>query len=215
MTENLRTNFNSAESPETAVIAMGAENALNLAQALLTHGQVIAAPTDTVYGILCRYDCAAAIEQLYVAKGRPPHKAIPVLLADIDQLPLVSPLTFSSLTQRLMDRFWPGALTLIVPARPGLPEILTAGQPTVGVRVPDHDLLRRLIRRTGPLAATSANLSGAPETHTAAAVCAQLQGRIPLVLDDGEFNDERKLMVPSTVVDVTATPPQVLPRRTG
>jgi L-threonylcarbamoyladenylate synthase len=171
---------------------------------LLAAGGVIAAPTDTVYGLMCRFDQAEAIVQLYAAKGRPPEKAIPVLIADLDQVQRLVKLPLSPLAQALAERFWPGPLTLILPALSVLPPILTAGQPTVGVRMPNHEQLRLLIRQAGPLAATSANRSGGPEAHSADEVLAQLAGHIPLILSDEESAGQASRTSPaSTIVDVT------------
>ncbi len=180
------------------------------AVALLQQGDVIAAPTDTVYGVMCRYDHAIAIEQLYIVKDRPPQKAIPILIADPEQLGVLVEGALSTAAQRLAEQFWPGPLTLILPARPSLLDVLTAGQPTVAVRIPDHEALRALIRAVLPLATTSANRSGWPDTITAAEVMAQLGGRIPLILADDEAEDLRKSRVPSTIVDVTVDPPAIL-----
>lgn len=188
----------------TQTLSLQDPNALDQALALLTADGVIAAPTDTVYGVMCRFDRPVAIEQLYEAKARPPQKAIPVLIADPAQLARLTPLPLTPLAEALIERFWPGALTLVLPALPQLPTILTAGQPTVGVRLPNHAGLRALIARSGPLAATSANLSGGPETHTAAEVAAQLAGRIPLILADEDDAAAHTTQTPaSTVVDLT------------
>jgi L-threonylcarbamoyladenylate synthase len=179
---------------------------------LLAQEEIFAAPTDTVYGIFCRPDSPAAIARLYVAKARPPDKAIPVLIGDVAQLEQVARPPWSPLAEPLMARFWPGALTLVLPAQPHLPPILTAGQPTVAVRMPAHASLCALLRQTGPLAATSANRSGGPDTHSAAEVLAQLAGAIPLVLMEDAAASQQTL--PSTVVDLTdRAGPRIL--RTG
>ena len=177
---------------------------------LIGDEQVIAAPTDTVYGVMCRFDSAAGIERLYLAKDRPPQKAIPVLLAGVDQLAHLVAGELPSHAQRLIDHFWPGPLTLVLPAQPRLLATLTAGQPTIAVRMPAHAALQTLLCATGPLAATSANRSGWPDTNTAAAVLAQLGGRIPLILADDEAADRRKLPMPSTIVDLTVSPARIL-----
>ncbi|CAN5553446.1 hypothetical protein BH10CHL1_BH10CHL1_24120 [soil metagenome] len=192
---------------KTKILPIQDPNASATALALLTAQQIIAAPTDTVYGLMCRYDSAAAIELLYEAKQRPPQKAIPVLIGDQTQLTLVTPSPISSLAQSLMARFWPGPLTLVLPALASLPTILTAGQPTVAVRMPDHTALRQLITLAGPLAATSANISGGPDSATVAQVLAQLDGHIPLVLADDE---SERTALPSTIVDLTDSPPRLL-----
>ncbi len=171
---------------------------------LLAQEQIFAAPTDTVYGLFCRPDSVTAIERLYVAKARPPDKAIPILIGDKTHLAQVALPPWSAAATCLMERLWPGALTLVLPAQPHLPSILTAGQPTVAVRMPDHALLCALLRKTGPLAATSANRSGGPDTHSVAEVLAQLDGRIPLLLSD-ETRDDESLSSPtppSTIVDL-------------
>jgi L-threonylcarbamoyladenylate synthase len=188
---------------QTKVLSIDDVEARGRAALLLQNDQVIAAPTDTVYGVMCRFDSAAAIGGLYLAKQRPPQKPIPVLIGDREQLDLVVAGPLPPPAERLMEHFWPGPLTLVLPARESLPAILTAGQPTVGVRMPDHAALRELIRHAGPLAATSANLSGAPEARTAAEVLAQLEGRIPLVLEDTSHPAPRALL-PSTLVDLAA-----------
>ena len=110
---------------------------------LLRERQVIAAPTDTVYGVMCRYDSADAVARLYAVKGRPHQKAIPVLISDFEQLQSVAKSPIVRLARELIQCLWPGPLTLILPARPQLPAILTAGRPTVAVRMPDHDARAR------------------------------------------------------------------------
>jgi L-threonylcarbamoyladenylate synthase len=169
---------------------------------LLAQDETFAAPTDTVYGIFCRPDSPVAISRIYLAKARPPDKAIPVLIGDIAQLAQVARPPWSPVATCLMARFWPGALTLVLAAQPHLPPILTAGQPTVAVRMPAHDALCALLRQTGPLAATSANRSSGPDTHSAAEVLAQLDGSIPLILADDSAVSQQSL--PSTLVDLTA-----------
>jgi L-threonylcarbamoyladenylate synthase len=171
---------------------------------LLAAGEVVALPTDTVYGLAARLDNPLGIAQLYEAKGRDQLKAIAVLVADPGDLAGVAG-DLPAGAARLAAHFWPGALTLVTSRSRNLPANLSA-QPTVGVRVPDHAAAREFLRRTGPLAVTSANLAGAANSVTAAEVLAQLGGRIPLILDGGETPGGQ----PSTVVDCTGTAPQVL-----
>lgn len=173
---------------------------------LLRYGQVIAAPTDTVYGLVCRFDSSAAIEELYRVKDRPPEKALPVLIGDESQLAQVVAGSLSELAQALIARFWPGPLTLILPALPHLPRVLTAGGSTVGVRVPDQSFLRALARQAGPLASSSANRSGGPECSTVAQVLAQLDGRVPLLVDGGGTPHG----MASTVLDLSGATPRIL-----
>lgn len=191
----------------TEVIPLGEPKAPKLVRTLVQQSAIFAAPTDTVYGLMCRFDDARAIEQLYIAKNRPPQKPIPVLISDVKQLALLTPLPVTPVAQLLVERFWPGALTIVLPALPTLPPILTADQPSIGIRLPAYEPLRQLIRQTGPLAATSANLSEGANTSTAAEVLAQLAGRIPLLLTD---DDSRRSATPSTVIDLSRT--QEFPR---
>ena len=176
------------------------------AEVLVRFRQVIAAPTDTVYGLVCRYDSSAAIEELYRVKDRPPEKALPVLIGDASQLALVVDGELSALAQELIARFWPGPLTLILPALAHLPPVLTAGGSTVGVRIPDQPFLRELARQAGPLASSSANRSGGPECSTADEVLAQLDGRIPLLVDGGPT----PLGQASTVLDLSGETLRIL-----
>ncbi len=173
---------------------------------LLRAGKVIAFPTDTVYGVGANGFDANAIEQLFVVKSRERGKAIPYLLAKPGDLKLVAR-EIPRAAQLLAEKFWPGALTLVVPATNRVPKILIAGGESVAVRVPNHPTTRTLIDSLGvPLAATSANISGESDPANAPEVMAQLNGRIPLILDGGATKGN----LPSTVVDVTQDPPRIL-----
>jgi len=201
-----RRRADSSPAYRTVVVAMTDPDALSLALRLLGEGHVIGVPTDTVYGVAADGRDPEAVARLYQVKERPADRPIPLLLADMTGVHQVVR-AFPEPARRLARRFWPGPLTLVLPARPDLPTILLAGGDTVGVRVPNHDRLRDLIRRFArPLAATSANLSDRPPALTAADVVAQLGGRIPLVLDDGPAPEGQ----PSTVVDCTGPEPIVL-----
>jgi tRNA threonylcarbamoyl adenosine modification protein (Sua5/YciO/YrdC/YwlC family) len=191
-------------SAATQVLPLHDPAAQTLALALLADEQIIVAPTDTVYGVMCRYDSPAAIARLYIAKDRPPQKAIPVLIGDPAQLGALVQMPLPPAAQALIAALWPGALTFVLAAQPHLPAVLTADQPTVAVRMPDHAGLRALIRRSGPLAATSANRSGAPDTHSAAEALAQLAGRVPLILADPAPDPHAPPATqPSTIVDLS------------
>jgi L-threonylcarbamoyladenylate synthase len=170
----------------------------------LRRGELVAFPTDTVYGVGVLAFDEQAIEQLYIAKIRDPAKAIAVLIGSPAALAQVAG-EMGPLAQRLAQRFWPGPLTLVVPRHPGLPGNLSP-QATIGVRMPDHPAALTLLNRAGPLAVTSANLSGAASTQTAQEVYEQLQGRIPLILDGGRTPGG----LPSTVVDCTGSQPRIL-----
>jgi L-threonylcarbamoyladenylate synthase len=185
---------------------LSAQDPLALPRALeiLQLGGLVAFPTDTVYGVGALAFDGAAVESIYAAKDRPVEKAIPVLIGDADDLAKVSA-EVPEIALKLAARFWPGPLTLVMPKHPKLPEAVSAA-PTVGVRIPDHPVARALLRLAGPMAVTSANLSGQPSPSTAHEVFAQLGGRIALILDGGKTPGG----VPSTVVDCIGVEPQVL-----
>jgi len=184
---------------------------VDIAQAVLALGRggVVAFPTDTVYGVGADARCPEAIAALYEIKERPLERAIPVLLARAAELGSVAQ-EVPECTWRLVERFWPGPLTVVVRRASWLPAVLTGGAPTVAVRVPDHPVVWALIDGVGaPLAATSANISGRPSPVTADDVLGQLEGRITLLLDGGPCAGGQA----STVVDLTSVPVRVL--RTG
>ncbi|HRC63288.1 MAG TPA: L-threonylcarbamoyladenylate synthase [Dehalococcoidia bacterium] len=169
---------------------------------LLLAGEVAAIPTDTVYGLAARVDDAEAIARLATLKGRDPQQPIAVLF---DSLEAVAPLTDPPEVFHRLAAFWPGALTLIVPARPDAFVPLLVPRGAIGLRQPDDPLTRELLRRCGGLlAVTSANLHGQPAASTAAEVVAAFGADLP-VLDGGPRGDAA-----STVIDLTEDPPRVL-----
>lgn len=177
---------------------------LDLAAQLLRDHQLVAFPTDTVYGLGTLAFDGSTVLKLYVAKERPLEKAIPILIADIADLDEVA-FNVPPIAYRLMEAFWPGALTIVAPKQPRIPlEVSTTN--TVAVRMPDLDLARDLMRLTGPLAVTSANRSAGPNPRTAQEVLAQLAGRIDAIVDGGQTPGG----VPSTVVDCTQATPAIL-----
>ncbi len=187
----------------TRVLLAGKEDSLAAAQAVLADGGVIAFPTDTVYGIGVAVHSAAGIERLYAIKGRDAAKAIPVLAASFEDVAEIA--ETNAAAQKLAQVFWPGALTLVLPKRPGLPQQLSALD-TVGVRVPDHPVALALLAALGPMAVTSANVSGGADTSTAAEVLEQLEGRVGLLLDGGRTPGS----APSTVVDLSGEQARIL-----
>ncbi|MFQ5856770.1 MAG: L-threonylcarbamoyladenylate synthase [Anaerolineae bacterium] len=177
-----------------------------VAARILAEGGLVAFPTDTVYGVGAHAFQPEAVERIYVAKIRPRDKAIPILLARADDLALVAE-GITETAWLLAETFWPGGLTLVLPKKANVPDVISAGGPTVAVRVPDHPVPLALMAALGaPLAATSANLSGRPSPVTAQEVEAELEGRIELILDGGRCPGG----VPSTVLDLTTDPPSVL-----
>ncbi|HSJ55140.1 MAG TPA: L-threonylcarbamoyladenylate synthase, partial [Anaerolineae bacterium] len=192
--------------PETLCLEVGAPGALEKAIQVLNRGEVVAFPTDTVYGVGAHAFLPEAVERLYGLKERPGRQAIPLLLPDAEALHLVCQ-EIPPLAWLLVERFWPGGLSLVLPRADSVPAIVTAGGDTVAVRVPDHDLVRSICRGLGaPLAATSANLHGQPAPVTASEVLAALGGRIPLLLDGGACRGG----VASTLLDLTVSPPAIL-----
>ncbi|HSM70482.1 MAG TPA: L-threonylcarbamoyladenylate synthase, partial [Anaerolineales bacterium] len=162
---------------------------------VLNSGGLVAFPTDTVYGVGALAFDGKAVESIYVAKDRPAEKAIPILIGDMEDMEKVG-INIPRAAYKLASRFWPGPLTLIIPKNPTLPQAVS-NSPTVGVRVPDHEIARALLRAAGPMAVTSANISGQSSPSTAGEVFRQLNGRIPLIIDGGTTPGG----VPSTVVD--------------
>jgi len=189
---------------ETAILPADDPASARRAVEILGQGGLVAFPTDTVYGVGALVSKPQAIAQLYVVKGRSGEKAIPILLGDLAQLRLVA-LEVSETARRLAAHFWPGPLTLVLPKQPWLPGEISS-QSTIGVRMPDHPIALALMSQTGPLAVTSANLSGGENSVTALQVLEQLGGLIPLILDGGQTPGGS----PSTVVDCTAVEPRIL-----
>jgi L-threonylcarbamoyladenylate synthase len=177
---------------------------LERAAQLLRDHKLVAFPTDTVYGVGTLAFDGPTVLELYRAKDRPAEKAIPILIADaadLDQIALDVP----PVAQQLIDRFWPGALTIVLKKQPNIP-IEVSATATVAVRMPALELTRALMRLTGPLAVTSANRSSGPNPRTAQEVLAQLGGRIDALIDGGPTPGS----LPSTVLDCTQSPPIIL-----
>jgi len=170
---------------------------------LLRGGGTVAFPTETVYGLGANALDPAAVAKIFVAKQRPGWDPLIVHVAEHEMLERVAalPAELRGPAEALMNAFWPGPLTLLLPRTAEVPDAVTAGRPLVGVRMPAHPVARELIRLAGvPLAAPSANRFGAPSPTTAAHVLADLDGRIDAVLDGGPTN----VGVESTVLDVGA-----------
>jgi L-threonylcarbamoyladenylate synthase len=182
------------------------DEAMNRAAEVLRRGGLVAFPTDTVYGVGAMVFREEAVERLFAAKIRDRSKAIPILLAQMRDMTRVAQRVPPAAWQ-LAGAFWPGALSMVLPKSSFVPDIVTAGGPTVAVRVPDHPLAIRLIERAkSPLATTSANLSGQPSPITADEVEASLGDTIDLLLDGGPCPGR----LASTVVDLTVSPPRIL-----
>ena len=177
---------------------------------VLKQGGIVAFPTDTVYGLGAVFDDEKAVRKIFAAKGREEKKPLSILVADSAQVELLSEIKSGEMAQkaeRLMKKFWPGALTLIFQKKPGIPDAVTAGGETIGIRMPDMELTRELIRAAGkPLAAPSANTSGKRSSVSAREVLEDLDGKIDIVIDGGTC----PVGVASTVVDMTGETPVIL-----
>jgi len=166
---------------------------------------VVAFPTDTVYGLgaVCT---RRAVERVFAVKGRPRHIPLPLLLADSSQIGEVAR-EMPAVGWRLVERFLPGALTLVLLKSDSVPDFITGGSKTVAIRVPDHPVPVALVRGVGaPIAGTSANLSGQLSALTAGEVYAQLGDRVDLIIDGGRCPLGRE----STIVDLTGETPVIL-----
>ncbi len=173
------------------------------AAALLQQGEIVALPTETVYGIAADARNGAAVVKIFEAKGRPQDNPLIVHIAGVEMLPgLVS--EFPERARLLAAAFWPGPLTIIMPRGPEVAAECCAGLDTVGIRMPSHPVVQRLIAASGiAFAAPSANLSGKPSPTNARDVWNDMQGRLPLILDGGEC----QVGVESTVVSVVGEKP--------
>ena len=189
--------------------AVQREAGLRHARDALARGELVVLPTDTVHGIAADAFDADAVARLLAAKGRGRAMPPPVLVSDarvLDGLATGVPPT----ARALAEAFWPGGLTLVCRAQPSLRWDLGDTGGTVAVRVPDHELARELLRATGPLAVSSANLTGHPAATTAAEAEAQLGAAVAAYLDDGQ--PARTDAPPSTIVDATGERLRVLRR---
>ena len=186
----------SAEDPQGAVTAAN----------LIKQGELVAIPTETVYGLGADGLNPDAVAKIFAAKGRPQDNPLILHVADAGQIDTLCHDVPES-AYALASRFWPGPLTMVLPARDSVPKCTTAGLPTVAVRCPDSAVTRRIISLAGvPLAAPSANLSGKPSTTTAQHVLHDHDGKIPLIIDGGAC----RVGVESTIVDLTENPPRLL-----
>ncbi|HZR42653.1 MAG TPA: L-threonylcarbamoyladenylate synthase, partial [Ktedonobacteraceae bacterium] len=184
--------------PEPAVIARAAT--------LLREGQLVVFPTETVYGLGGDALQPSAVEQIFAAKGRPFNDPMIVHIADESSLELLVT-EVPAQARRLAEAFWPGPLTMILPAGPRVPGLVTSGLPTVAIRMPRHPIALALIRATGsPIAAPSANRFMHVSPTTAQHALADLNGRVPLILDGGPC----EVGVESTVLDLCAPVPTIL-----
>ena len=181
---------------------------IQTAAALLKAGRLVAFPTDTVYGIGANVFSEEAVQQIYAVKKRDPDKPLQVLIAHRRSLRAIAG-DQSEALNRLASEFWPGPLTLVMPAKRDFPRQVRCGGDTIGVRMPANNVALKLIEAFGrPIAATSANISGLPDPLNAGEVMEYLGGKVDLILDGGPTPGS----IPSTVLDMSVHPPVVLRR---
>lgn len=180
------------------------EPAVSAALEVLAAGMPVGIPTDTVYGLAVDPFLPGATDRVFEAKRRPRDVALPVLVADVGQAMTLAT-AVPAVAAALMDRFWPGPLTLVLPRRPDAAADLGDDDITIGVRCPAHPVPMVLCAKVGPLATTSANLHGEPTAKTAEHVARQFGDAVPVVLDAGPCTGS-----PSTVVDCTGVEPRLL-----
>lgn len=182
------------------------ENQLDIAAQVLRSGGLVAFPTETVYGLGANALDSQAVEGIYKAKGRPADNPLIVHIADFNDIDTLAG-SIPKVVPLLMDTFWPGPLTLVMPKSERIPSIITAGLDTVGIRMPSHPIALALIRKAGiPIAAPSANSSGRPSPTLAKHVMEDLAGKVDIIIDGGST----RVGVESTVLDTTADPPVIL-----
>ncbi|MEW9702356.1 L-threonylcarbamoyladenylate synthase [Paenibacillus sp. SI8] len=189
--------------PDYPKLGNGADLAIKEAAALLQSGETVGFPTETVYGLGADATSSAAVERIFRAKGRPSDNPLIVHIADREQLAgLIDPSSLTSEHRQLMEAFWPGPLTIVLPVLAGgISPLVTAGLSTVGIRIPDHPVALRLLQEVGcPVAAPSANSSGRPSPTLASHVKEDLDGRIGGLVDGGPTG----VGVESTVIQIVA-----------
>ena len=182
------------------------QKAIRVAAELLRAGEIVALPTETVYGLAANALDEKAVAKIFQIKGRPANNPIIVHVAGNEMAGRCVE-NFSAIAEKFSKAFWPGPLTLVLPRLKIIPEIVTAGGETVGVRWPAHPFIQAVIRECDfPLAAPSANLSNHISPTNAEHVRKQLGGKIPLIVDGGQS----QVGIESTVLDLTVSPPQIL-----
>ncbi len=172
----------------------------------LRAGEVVALPTETVYGLAANALDASAVTKIFQIKGRPAHNPV-IVHAASNKMAREYVAEWPAQAEKFSRAFWPGPLTLVLPRSEKIPDNVTAGGATVGVRWPGHPFMQAVIRECGyPLAAPSANLSNQISPTNAGHVLAQLGGKIPLIVDGGQS----QVGIESTVLDLTVSPPRIL-----
>ena len=191
---------------DTLYLSADNKDTAPIAAEILKNGGLVALPTETVYGLGANGLDEKAVAKIFIAKGRPQDNPLILHVAEPEQMEDICH-DIPEAAYRLAQAFWPGPLTMVLPAKDIVPKGTTAGLSTVAVRCPDSDLTRSIIRLSGvPIAAPSANLSGTPSTTTAAHVLHDHNGKIDAIVDGGPC----RVGVESTIVDLTEQPPRLL-----
>lgn len=189
---------------QTKILLPTHEN-LRQAAKLIKRGEIVAFPTETVYGLGADGLNVAACQKIFAAKGRPSDKPLSLHVASLEMVERVAEI--SARAEKLFKAFCPGALTIILPKNKIVPDFVTGGRQSVGIRFPANDTALALIKLSGcPIAAPSANISGSPPPKTAQEVFDNLRGRVEVILDGGQC----QFGVSSTIIDLTTAEPKIL-----
>lgn len=195
---------NEKKQYKTKIVAPGVAG-INEAAQIIKQGELVAFPTETVYGLGANCLDTDAVKKIYIAKNRPKDNPLIVHVSSFGQVDDVA--ETNEIAKKLMKHFWPGPLTLVMKKKKSIKKIITAGLNTVAVRMPMHHVAQAIIELAGvPVAAPSANISGKPSPTTAQAVMNDLNGKIPLIVDGGPC----QVGIESTVLDVTCKIPIIL-----
>jgi L-threonylcarbamoyladenylate synthase len=182
------------------------EAALEIASSAILNGSVISLATDTFYALAADPFNLRAVEQIFQIKGRQPWKPLLLLIDSMDQAESIAQ-KIPDLFYEIAEEFWPGPLTIVLPAAKHIPLKITGGTGTVGIRIPNFDLARQLVQAIDiPIIGTSANLTAHPPCSSADEVLGQLGGKIELILDSGKLSTAG----PSTIIDLAKDPPSII-----
>ena len=182
------------------------ESIIRKAVEALKNGELVITPTESVYGLVADPSRPEAIEKIFQTKKRPHSQALSIHIADPEEVTQWAE-NIDSEAKKLIEQYWPGPLTIILPKASHVPDSITGGQNTVGLRCPDHPIAQALIRGVGHgLIMTSANISGEPSPTTAEEARAQLGEQVKIILDDGPC----KHGIASTIIDATVQPMKII-----
>jgi len=189
---------------KTEILKPTVEN-LKFAGEMIRSGELVAFPTETVYGLGADGLNFDARQKIYAAKGRPPEKPLTLHVANLNQVEQVAKISLPA--EKLFKKFCPGPLTIILPRKKNLPDFVTNGLPSVGIRFPDNDIALEFIKISDRLiAAPSANISDQPPPKSAEEVFKNLQGKVKIILDGGEC----RFGISSTIIDLSGEVPKIL-----